>query len=167
MTEDFDLKFRAAWEVFASICAESVASEATYQVWLAHYLISIFGINRVAGEPNLKDKHFNSPYREKLRCNEAKLDAAIARSPGIDLPHCVHRESAGEGGIGVLDQLGAFDASSDLLMTEPTVRTGSASLPRAEHSGDMGGYRSEVWRFKRGLFSAGLLGFGSFLRCAE
>jgi len=115
--------------VFASICAESVASEATYQVWLAQYLVSRFGINRVAGEPNLKDKRFNSPYREKLRCNEAKLDAAIARSPGIGLPHCVHRESAGEGGIGVLDQLGAFCTSSDPTTKPPTCSTRDLDKP--------------------------------------
>ena len=105
MTEDFDLKFRAAWEVFASTCALSVAPEATYQVWLAHYLISQFGIDRVAREPNFKHKHFRSHYRESLRGNEVKLDVVIARSPGIDLPHYVHRESAGEGGIGALSQL--------------------------------------------------------------
>jgi len=36
--EDVDRKFRAAWRVFAETCADSVAPEATYQVWFAHYL---------------------------------------------------------------------------------------------------------------------------------
>lgn len=44
-------KFRAAGEVFARTCAAAVAPEATFQAWFAHYLISQFGIDRVAREP--------------------------------------------------------------------------------------------------------------------
>lgn len=105
MTENFDLKFRAAWDVFASTCAASVAPEATYQVWFAHYLISQFGIDRVAREPNFKHSRFRSSYRDKLRGNEVKIDVVVSRDPGIDLPHYIHREGVGEGGIGALNQL--------------------------------------------------------------
>lgn len=50
--EDIDRKFRAAWKVFAETCVNTLVPEATYQAWFAHYLISQFGIDRVAREPN-------------------------------------------------------------------------------------------------------------------
>lgn len=46
--EDIAAKFTAAWEVFARTCSAAVAPEATFQAWFAHYLISQFGIDRVA-----------------------------------------------------------------------------------------------------------------------
>ena len=94
MPEDFDLKFRAAWDVFAPTCAASIAPEATYQVWFAHYLISQFGIDRVAREVIFRHKYFDSPYRNRLRGDESKLDAIVTRTPGINLPHYVHRLDA-------------------------------------------------------------------------
>ena len=46
--EDVAAKFEGAWDVFARTCANAIAPEATFQAWFAHYLISQFGIDRVA-----------------------------------------------------------------------------------------------------------------------
>ena len=103
--EDFDLKFRAAWTVFASTCAEAVAPEATFQVWFAHYLISQFGIDRVAREPNFKHRHFTSHYAALLQGGEVKLDAVVTREPGVDLPHYAHRRGESGSGLETLNEL--------------------------------------------------------------
>ncbi len=68
MGENVAEKFRAAWSVFAQTCDRTVMPEATYQVWFAHYLISQFGIDRVAREPNFDHNFFpESKEHETLR----------------------------------------------------------------------------------------------------
>lgn len=89
--EDVSAKFEAAWQVFSATCAGFVAPEASYQAWLAHYLISQFGIDRVAREPIFKHAAFASPFRDKVPGGEVKLDAVVTRSHGLPLPHYAHR----------------------------------------------------------------------------
>ena len=89
--EDIDAKFRAAWEVFARTCADAVAPEATFQAWFAHYLISQFGIDRVAREPIFKHRDLGSTWQSLVPGGEVKLDAVVLREPGVNLPHYVHR----------------------------------------------------------------------------
>ena len=89
--EDIDAKFRAAWEVFARTCSAAVAPEATFQAWFAHYLISQFGIDRVAREPIFKHRHLGSTWQSLVPGGEVKLDAVVLREPGVNLPHYVHR----------------------------------------------------------------------------
>ncbi len=95
--EDFDTKFRAAWLVLSRTCASSIAPEATYQAWFAHYLISQFGIDRVAREPIFKYTGFESTYRGRFTGGEIKLDAVVTRTPGIVLPHYIYRGTEGSG----------------------------------------------------------------------
>jgi hypothetical protein len=107
MSEDFDLKYRAAWSVFTETCGNARAPEATFQVWFAHYLISQFGIDRVAREPNFNFRTATSGYRRHFQKpdrtgGEVRLDAVVARLPGIDLPHYALREDAEEGGMDAL-----------------------------------------------------------------
>lgn len=102
--ESFETKFEAAWQVFSRTCAPSLAPEATYQAWFAHCLISQFGIDRVAREPNFKHKGFASAYGRHLTGAEVKIDAVVTRSPGVDLPHYAHRNSS-MGGLEALSQL--------------------------------------------------------------
>lgn len=105
MTTDLDLhpgekvaaKFEAAWSVFGQTCSHFVAPEATYQAWFAHYLISQFGIDRVAREPNFKHRHFTSPWAEHVAGGEVKLDVVVTRQHGLALPHYVHRGGLGDG----------------------------------------------------------------------
>lgn len=95
--EDIDAKFRAAWEVFARTCAAAVAPEATFQAWFAHYLISQFGIDRVAREPIFKHRDLGSTWQNLVPGGEVKLDAVVLREPGVNLPHYVHRVGTSPG----------------------------------------------------------------------
>jgi hypothetical protein len=95
--EDVAAKFEAAWEVFARTCANAVAPEATFQAWFAHYLISQFGIDRVAREPIFKHLHADSKWQALVPGGEVKLDAVVMRQPGVNLPHYVHRGGDGTG----------------------------------------------------------------------
>jgi hypothetical protein len=89
--EDIDAKFRAAWEVFARTCVDAIAPEATFQAWFAHYLISQFGIDRVAREPIFKHRDVASTWQSLVPGGEIKLDVVVLREPGVNLPHYVHR----------------------------------------------------------------------------
>lgn len=88
--EDVAAKFTAAWEVFAPTCSGAVAPEATFQAWFAHYLISQFGIDRVAREVDFGHRdgavEFQSPLRERVPGGSCSLDAVILRRPGVYLP---------------------------------------------------------------------------------
>lgn len=110
MAEDFDLKYRAAWRVFAETCSAATAPEATFQVWFAHYLISQFGIDRVARELNFNFRAVESDYRSHFQRpnrsgGEIRLDAVIARYPGIDMPHYALRPDAAVGGLSIIGGL--------------------------------------------------------------
>jgi hypothetical protein len=95
--EDVAAKFEAAWEVFARTCAGAVAPEATFQAWFAHYLISQFGIDRVAREPIFNHRHADSKWQALVPGGEVKLDAVVLRQPGVNLPHYVHRQADADG----------------------------------------------------------------------
>ena len=36
--------FKAAWQEFTQACAGTIAPEATYQAWLAHFMINRVGL---------------------------------------------------------------------------------------------------------------------------
>ena len=95
--EDVAAKLEAAWEVFARTCANAVAPEATFQAWFAHYLISQFGIDRVAREPIFNHRHADSMWQALVPGGEVKLDAVVLRQPGVNLPHYVHRPADADG----------------------------------------------------------------------
>lgn len=97
MDEPIERKFRAAWTVFARTCQGVRAPEATFQVWFAHYLISQFGIDRVAREPIFKHLQVESAWKPLVPGGEVKLDVVITREPGVDLPHYVQRGGDGDG----------------------------------------------------------------------
>lgn len=105
--EDIAAKFTAAWEVFSRTCRSARAPEATFQAWFAHYLISQFGIDRVAREPNFRHwkKFAQSPFLARFKGQEIKLDAVVTRRPGIDMPHWVHRPDSKHGGAALLGDL--------------------------------------------------------------
>lgn len=84
--EDVAAKFTAAWEVFSRTCTAAVAPEATFQAWFAHYLISQFGIDRVAREPDFGVDHLGPPWRARFPGQSVMVDIVVTRTPGIDLP---------------------------------------------------------------------------------
>ncbi|EYR62092.1 hypothetical protein N866_11980 [Actinotalea ferrariae CF5-4] len=95
-------KFEAAWSVFAQTCGQYLAPEPTYQAWFAHYLISQFGIDRVAREPIIKKEHFgDSPWKARVLGNHVRLDAVVTREPGVRLPHYANRLLRAKDGTGL------------------------------------------------------------------
>ena len=112
--EDVAAKFEAAWEVFARTCANAVAPEATFQAWFAHYLISQFGIDRVAREPIFKHLHADSQWQALIPGGEVKLDAVVMRKPGVNLPHYILRPPDKDGGLTGMMTLAELAVISEL-----------------------------------------------------
>lgn len=117
MREEVDLKFRAAWDVFSATCSRFLALEPTYQAWFAHYLISQFGIDRVAREPMVKKQHFaESSWKAKVVGDHVRLDVVVTREPGVHLPHYANpRDRAGDGSG--LERLRSMAIISELKVT--------------------------------------------------
>ncbi len=95
--EELAAKFEAAWLVFGRTCSHFVAPEATYQAWFAHYLISQFGIDRVAREPNFKHRHFTSRWAEHAPGGEVKLNVVVTRQQVWRCPTTRTRGDLGDG----------------------------------------------------------------------
>ncbi|MFD2078117.1 hypothetical protein SAMN05421678_108298 [Actinopolymorpha cephalotaxi] len=117
MAEDVAGKFLAAWEVFSRTCGQFIAPEPTYQAWFAHYLISQFGIDRVAREPMVKKQSFaDSAWKSLVAGNHVRLDAVIMKRPGIHLPHYASRIDRSPDGTG-LQRLHGMAVISELKVT--------------------------------------------------
>jgi len=108
--EDVGRKFTAAWEVFAQTCEGVVANEPTFQAWFSHYLISQFGIDRVAREPDIGVRHLQGPRAQRFQTTQSVMvDIVITRAPGIHLP----RRASLEDRSGI-DRIGGLAAISEL-----------------------------------------------------
>lgn len=106
--EPVDIKFEAAWTVFARTCGHFWAPEASFQAWFAHYLISQFGIDRVAREPIINITGFPaSDLKSSLGGGEVRLDAVVTRHPGIVMPHYANRigKASDESGLALMKEL--------------------------------------------------------------
>lgn len=102
------MKFEAAWMVFAQTCGHFWAPEASFQAWFAHYLISQFGIDRVAREPIININGFpDSELKTRVGGGEVRPDAVVTRHPGIVMPHYANRigKASDESGLGLLKEL--------------------------------------------------------------
>lgn len=110
-------KFEAAWNVFASTCAQFIAPEPTYQAWFAHCLISQFGIDRVAREPMIKKAAFaDSDWKRKVMGDHVRLDVVVMSQPGVHLPHYASSIDRAADGTG-LERLGNMAVISELKVT--------------------------------------------------
>lgn len=115
--ENVQAKFVAAWNVFAATCAQFLAPEPTYQAWFAHYLISQFGIDRVAREPMVKKEDFaDTPWKRQVEGNHVRLDVVVTRTPGVHLPHYANRLDVAPDGTGLL-RLRQMAVISELKVT--------------------------------------------------
>lgn len=101
-TEAVGRKFEAAWQVFSGTCAQFVAQEPSYQAWFAHYVISQFGIDRVAREPILHIRHApEGPWRKLLGVSEARLDIVVSRRRGVRAVHYANKLYKAADGTGL------------------------------------------------------------------
>ncbi|NMM25542.1 MAG: hypothetical protein HHJ11_19065 [Phycicoccus sp.] len=141
--EDVAAKFEAAWEVFARTCANAVAPEATFQAWFAHYLISHFGIDRVAREPIFKHLHPDSQWQALVPGGEVKLDAGVMRKPGVNLPHYILRAPDKDGGLTGMMSLADLAVISELKVAaiagDAAYRKSPVLLIESPHPGGVAG----------------------------
>lgn len=89
--------------LYAPTCSEILAPQPTYQAWFGHYLISQFGIDRVAREPTVKAEHFReTPWKTRVSGNHVRLDVVVTREPGIWIPHYANRLARSSDGTGLM-----------------------------------------------------------------
>jgi hypothetical protein len=100
--EDIERKFRGAWGVFAATFGAYLAQEPSFQMWFGHYVISQFGIDRVAREPIVHTKPFPpGSWRARLGVQEARLDLVVSRAPCIRAVHYANRHYKSADGTGL------------------------------------------------------------------
>lgn len=78
--------FEAAWDEFTHACADTVAPEATYQAWLAHFLIERVGMLNVVREVDFGARHLGPSHASTFRGSNLMVDLLVLREPIVDLP---------------------------------------------------------------------------------
>ena len=78
--------FVAAWDEFAAMCARTVAPEATYQAWLAHFLIERMELLRVVREVDFGARHLLPDDVSVFTGSNLMVDITILREPLVNLP---------------------------------------------------------------------------------
>ena len=78
--------FEAAWDEFTRACAGTVAPEATYQAWLAHFMISRVGLLNVVREVDFGARHLRDTARARFGGGNLMVDLLVLREPLVDLP---------------------------------------------------------------------------------
>ncbi len=87
-TTDTRSRFVRAWKRFAQETSGTVAPEATYQAWFAHFLIEEFGLLRVVREVDFGARHLHPDDQRTFDGNNLRLDICILRSSeDVYLPH--------------------------------------------------------------------------------
>lgn len=83
-TTDLEL-LEHAWRTFTATTALTVAPEATYQAWLAHYAIEHFGVLRVVREVDFGTRYFGD-HRLSFTGPNVFIDLAVLRESKVNLP---------------------------------------------------------------------------------
>jgi hypothetical protein len=78
--------FEAAWDDFMWTCATTVAPEATYQAWLAHFVIERLDLLRVVREVDFGSRHLGPAAAEHFTGHNLMVDLLILREPVVNLP---------------------------------------------------------------------------------
>ena len=78
--------FKAAWQAFGSACYDTVAPEATYQAWLAHFVIERTELLRVVREVDFGARHLLDAEKERFRGHNLMVDITVLREPLVSLP---------------------------------------------------------------------------------
>lgn len=78
----------AAWNEFGAACRDTIAPEATYQAWFAHFLIEQFGLLKVVREVDFGARHLHADDRPDFAGSDLRLDVCVLRSDEhVYLPH--------------------------------------------------------------------------------
>ena len=78
--------FEAAWDDFIHACATTVAPEATYQAWLAHFVIERLDLLRVVREVDFGARHLGPAAAQHFTGHNLMVDLLILREPVVNLP---------------------------------------------------------------------------------
>lgn len=78
--------FEAGWERFCALCFDTVAPEATYQAWFAHFLMEQFDVLQVVREVDFGSKHLHASDQSRFTGSNLLLDIMILREPHVSLP---------------------------------------------------------------------------------
>lgn len=78
--------FEAAWDDFTQACATTVAPEATYQAWLAHFVIERLDLLRVVREVDFGARHLGPLAAQHFTGHNLMVDLLILREPVVNLP---------------------------------------------------------------------------------
>lgn len=78
--------FERAWAAFAAACSDTVAPEATYQAWLAHFAIQEMDLLRVVREVDFGARHLGPPATEIFTGHSLMVDILVLREPVVLLP---------------------------------------------------------------------------------
>lgn len=78
--------FEAAWHDLGSNCADTVAPEATYQAWLAHFLIQRLGVLHVVREVDFGAKYLGEQAAVLFGGSSLMVDILVLRQPVVQLP---------------------------------------------------------------------------------
>ena len=78
--------FEAAWEDFTHACAGTVAPEATYQAWLAHFMIERVGLLHVVREVDFGVRHLGEVAKARFKGSNLMVDLLVLREPVVHLP---------------------------------------------------------------------------------
>ena len=78
--------FREAWAAFGAACYDTVAPEATYQAWVAHFVIERTALLRVVREVDFGARHLLGADTERFRGHNLMVDITVLRKPLVNLP---------------------------------------------------------------------------------
>ncbi len=78
--------FETAWHEFTQTCADTVAPEATYQAWLAHFVIQKVDLLHVVREVDFGARHLGPEARTRFPRSNLMVDLLVLRQPVVNLP---------------------------------------------------------------------------------
>jgi hypothetical protein len=83
--DDFS-KFESAWDAFGAACTDTIAPEATYQAWFAHFLMEQFEPLRVVREVDFGSRYLDEEGQRRFPGSNLMLDVMILRQSVVALP---------------------------------------------------------------------------------
>lgn len=78
--------FEDAWRTLSESCSDTIAPEATYQAWLAHFVIERLDLLRVVREVDFGARHLGGAAQEHFRGSNLMVDVLVLREPIVNLP---------------------------------------------------------------------------------
>jgi len=78
-------RFERAWKQFTRLTSPTVAPEATYQAWLAHFAMEHFGVLRVVREVDFGTRYFGV-HQQRFPGPNVMIDIAVLRETLTETP---------------------------------------------------------------------------------